>query len=111
VRRLDAAFKCVIKEERSRLLCLLDRLDNSVEVRPIAGVEFGMEQFAIGANLESAATRGNQRERLNALAELKNFGRQTDGLRRVVSNDAVFDRYLGFHRQSPFRNQTIGAMK
>ena len=70
-----------------------------------------MEQFAIGANLESAAARGNQRERLDALAELKNFGRQTDGLRRIVSNDAVFDRYLGFHRQSPFRNQTIGAMK
>jgi hypothetical protein len=99
------------KNEADALFCLLDRRDNSAEVRPIAGVEFGMEQFAIGANFESAATRGNQRERLNALAELKNFGRQTDGLRRVVSNDAVFDRYLGLHRQSPFRNQTIGAMK
>ena len=64
-----------------------------------------MEQFAIGANLESAAARGNQRKRLDALAELKNVGRQTDGLRRVVSNDAVFDRHLGFHRQSPFRNE------
>ena len=93
------------------LFCFLDRRDNGVEIRPIAGVEFGMEQFAIGANLESTAARGNQRERLNALAELKNFGRQTDGLRRVVSNDAVFDRHLGLHRQSPFRNETIGAMK
>jgi len=65
-----------------------------------------MEQFAIGANLESAAARGNQRERLDALAELKNFGRQTDGLRRVVSNDAVFDRDLGFHRQTPFRGRS-----
>ena len=73
------------------LFCFLDRRDNGAEVRPIAGVEFGMEQFAIGANLESAAARGNQGERLDALAELKNFGRQTDGLRRVVSNDAVFD--------------------
>jgi hypothetical protein len=97
--------------EAESLFCFLDRRDNGVEVRPIAGVEFGMEQFAIGANLESAATRGNQRERLDALAELKNFGRQTDGLRRVVSNNAVFDRYLGFHRQSPFRNEIIGAMK
>ena len=96
---------------RERLLNLFNRLDDCVEVRPIAGVEFGMEKFAIGANLESAAARGNQRERLNALAELKNFGRQTDGLRRIVSNDAVFDRYLGFHRQSPFQNETIGAMK
>ncbi len=65
-----------------------------------------MEQFAIGANLESAAARGNQRERLDALAELKNLGRQTDGLRRVVSNDAVFDRDFGFHRQTPFRERS-----
>jgi hypothetical protein len=50
-----------------------------------------MEQFAIGANFEGTAARGNQRKRLDALAELENFGRQTDGLRRVVSNDAVFD--------------------
>jgi hypothetical protein len=50
-----------------------------------------MKEFAIGTNLERAATRGNQRKRLDALAELKNFGRQTDGFRRVVSNDAVFD--------------------
>ena len=70
-----------------------------------------MEQFAIGANLESAAARGNQRKRLDALAELKNFGRQTDGLRRVVSNNAVFDRDFGLHRQTPFQNETIGAMK
>ena len=50
-----------------------------------------MEQFAIGANFESAAARGNERERFDAFAEFKNFGRQTDGLRRVVSNDAMFD--------------------
>jgi hypothetical protein len=101
----------VAKNEADALFRFLDRRDNGVEVRPIAGVEFGMEQFAIGVNLESAAARGNQRQRLDALAELKNFGRQTDGLRRVVSNDAVFDRHLGFHRQSPFQNETIGAMK
>ena len=100
-----------LEKNSAPLFCFLDRRDNGVEVRPIAGVEFGMEQFAIGANLESAATRGNQRERLDALAELKNVGRQTDGLRRVVSNDAVFYRHLGFHRQSPFRNETIDAMK
>ena len=88
----------------------LNRLDDLVEVRPVAGVEFGMEQFAIGVNLESAAARGNQRERLDALAELKNFGRQTDGLRRVVSNDAVFDRDFGLHRQTPFQNETIDVI-
>ena len=73
------------------LFRLLDRLNDVVEIRPLAGLEFGMEQFAIGANFESAAARRNQRKRFDTLAELKNFGRQTDGLRRVVSNDAVFD--------------------
>ena len=95
-----------LEEKRcKRLLDLFDCLDDGVEIRPVAGVEFGMEKFVIGANLESAAARGNQRERLNALAELKNFGRQTDGLRRVVSNYAVFDRYLGFHQRAPFRER------
>jgi hypothetical protein len=69
-----------------------------------------MEQFAIGANLEGAAARGNQRKRVDALAELENFGRQTDGLRRVVSDDAVFDRDLGLHRQTPFRSETSDAI-
>ena len=70
-----------------------------------------MEEFAIGANLESAAARGNERERLDALAEFKNFGRQTDGLRRVVSNDAVFDRHFGLHFELLSKNETIGASK
>jgi hypothetical protein len=68
-----------------------------------------MEEFAIGANLESAAARGNERERLDALAEFKNLSRQTDGLRRVVSNDAVFDRHLGFQLELLSKYETIGA--
>jgi hypothetical protein len=56
-----------------------------------------MEKFAIGANLESAAARRNEGKRLDALAKFKNLGRQTDGLRRVVSNHAIFDRHLSFH--------------
>jgi hypothetical protein len=96
----------------NRLLELFNRFDDSVEVRPFAGIEFGMEEFAIGANLEGAAARWDERKRLDALAELKNFGRQTDGPRRVVSNNAIFDRHLGFHqRASPFRRETIGAKK
>ena len=79
------------------LFCLLDRLNDLVKIRPLTGLEFGVEQFAIGANFEGAAARRNQRKRLDALAEFENFGRQTDGLRRVVSNHAVFDRYFGFH--------------
>ena len=79
------------RNEIVALFCFFDGLDDFVEVRPFACIEFGMEQFAIGANFEGAAARGNQRERLDALAEFENFSRQTDGLRRVVSNDAVFD--------------------
>ena len=78
-------------EARGRLFRLLDRFNDIVEIRPFAGLKFGMEQFAISANFEGAATRRNQGKRFDALAEFENFGRQTDGLRRVVSNDAVFD--------------------
>src|SRR5206468_12625914 len=70
-----------------------------------------MEEFAISANLESAAARRNERERLDALAEFKNLGRQTDGLRRVVSADAVFDRHFGFHFELLSKNQRIGVKK
>ena len=56
-----------------------------------------MEQFAIGADFKSAPARWNEGERFDAFAEFKNFGRQTDGLRRVVSNHAIFDRDFGFH--------------
>ena len=103
--RKENAERRIAETDRYWLLELLDRLDDGVEIRPVAGVEFGMEKFVIGANLESAAARRNEGERLDALAELKNFGRQTDGLRRVVSNYAVFDRYLGFHQRAPFRER------
>ena len=81
-----------IEEDRSdRLFDFFDRADDGVEIRPVAGVEFGMDEFAIGANFERATARRNERERRDALAEFKNLGRQTDGLRRVVSNHAILD--------------------
>jgi hypothetical protein len=85
------------KERCARLFELLNRADNLIEVRPVAGFEFGVYEFSIGANLESTAARRNKSERLNALAEFENLGRQTDSLGRIISNHAVFDRYLGFH--------------
>ena len=97
LKKLDAQHRIgfarlrAIGNEVAALFCFLDRLNDLVEIRPLAGLEFGMELFAIGANFEGTAARRNQRKRLDALAELENFGRQTDGLRRVVSNDAVFD--------------------
>lgn len=75
----------------SQLFRLLDRPNDGVKIRPLAGLEFRMEQFAIGPNFEGAAARRSQGERLDTLAEFQNFRRQTDGFRRVVSNDAVFD--------------------
>ena len=90
------------EEKDDRLFNFFNRGDDGVEVRPVAGVEFGMEQFAIGANFKSAAARRNERERFDAFAEFKNFGRQTDGLRRVVSNDAIFYRHFGLHAASSF---------
>ena len=56
-----------------------------------------MEQFAISANFEGAAARWNERERFDSFAKFENFRRQTDGLRRVISNHAIFNRYFGFH--------------
>ena len=92
------------EEDRSgRLFEFLNRADDLIEVRPVAGVEFGMEEFAIGANFEGATARRDERERLDTLAEFKNLGRQTDGLGRVVSNHTIFDRYFGFHVETPFR--------
>ena len=88
--------------EEERLFEFLDRADDGVEIRPVAGIEFGMKQFPIGANFKSAAARRNERERFDAFAEFKNFGRQTDGLRRVVSNDAIFYRDFGLHSARSF---------
>jgi hypothetical protein len=68
-----------------------------------------MEQFAIGANFKSAAARRNERKRFDAFAEFKNFGRQTDGLRRVVSNDAIFDRDFGLHPVRSFPQKWYGS--
>ncbi len=68
-----------------------------------------MEQFAISANFKSAAARRNERERFDAFAEFKNFGRQTDGLRRVVSNYTIFDRDFRFHPARSFPQKWYGA--
>jgi hypothetical protein len=57
----------------------------------------------MSANFKSAAARRDERERFNAFAEFKDLGRQTDGLGRVVSDDAVFDRDFGLHERAPFQ--------
>jgi hypothetical protein len=74
-------------------------LNDLVEVGPVAAVELGMDELVISANLERAAATGNEGERRDAIAEFKNFGRQTDGFRRVVSNDAIFDGDFRLQRE------------
>ena len=59
-----------------------------------------MEELSIGLDFERPAARRDEGERLNALAQFEDLGRQTDGLGRVVSNYTIFDRYLRFHSSS-----------
>jgi hypothetical protein len=90
---------------------LLDRRDDLVKVRPIAGIELGMEEFAISANFKCAAARWNQGQRFNAVGEFEDFRRQTDGLGGVVSNHAVLDRDLNFHWTTSFRSEIIARLE
>jgi hypothetical protein len=84
-----------------------DLADDGIEFGPVAGIELGMEQFAIGANFKRASARGNESKRFDAFAEFKNFGRQTDGLGRVVSNHAILDRNFGFHAMCSFPTKMV----
>ena len=84
--------------QRCQARTFLISRNQRVEIRPFAGIEFGVERFAIGADFEGAAAGWDQRERRDAIAELENFSRQTDGFRRVVSDRAILDPDFGFHR-------------
>ena len=56
-----------------------------------------MELFAIDGDFEGATAGRDEGERPDAIAEFENPGRQTDGLRRIVSDYAVLDPDFGFH--------------
>jgi hypothetical protein len=73
------------------LFKLFNRADDLVEIGPIAGIELGVKELAIGANFKGAAAGWNQGQRFDAFTEFENFRRQTDGLGRVVSNHAILD--------------------
>lgn len=99
------------QDPTARLFELLDLANERFEVRPFAGVEFGVERFAIGADFEGAAARWDEGERRDPIAEFENLGRQTDGFGRVVSNAAILDPDFGFHRFPPFQGEAIGAAR
>jgi len=96
--RLSFLFLLACFPERSSGFCLLDLANEGVEVGPFAGAEFGVERFAIGADFEGAAARWDEGKRRDAIAQIENLSRQTDGFRRVVSNRAILDPDFGFHR-------------
>ena len=75
-----------------------DLLCDRVEIRPLAGLELGVNEFTIDANFKSTAAGRNQFYRIDP-CDFANLSRQTDGFRRVVSNRAVFDSHFGFHQE------------
>ena len=72
-----------------------DLLCDRVEIGPLARVEFGVDEFIVDANFEGTAAG---RDQLGIHARLfTNESRQPGRFRFVVSDRAVFDRYLRFH--------------
>ena len=80
-------------------------LRDDVKVRPLAGLELGMNEFTIDANFKSTSARRDQFHRLDP-RDVANCGRQTGGSRFIVSSRAVFDRDVCFHRAPSQLNPT-----
>ena len=72
-----------------------DLRGNRVEIRPLAGLEFGVDEFTVDAYFEGT-TAGRDQPRSHACG-LTNASRQTGRFRFVISDRAVFDRYFRFH--------------
>ena len=72
-----------------------DLRGNRVEIGPLAGLEFGVDEFTVDANFEGTAAGRNQPG--SHARGLTNASRQTGGFRFVISDRAVFDRYFRFH--------------
>jgi hypothetical protein len=80
-----------------------DLRGNRVEIGPLAGLEFGVDEFTVDANFEGTAAGRDQPG--SHARRFTNASRQTGGFRFVVSDRAVFDRYFRFHAPplSPLR--------
>ena len=82
-------------------------LRDRVEVGPLAGFEFGVDEFTVDANFEGTAAG---RDQLGIHARLfTNESRQPGRFRFVVSDRAIFDRYLRFHARLLYLPKTIRA--
>ena len=79
---------------------LADCFNEFVFVGELARLELGIELLAAHGKLEAASCRGNHDETTDrALVTRQELGRQTDGLRLVVSKCTVFERDI--HGGSP----------
>lgn len=73
----------------------LDRLQHVGFVGEGSGLELRIQQLFSDLELEAASFGRDEGERLDVLLEVgEKLGRQTDGLRLVVSHRAVFERDL-----------------
>ena len=64
-------------------------------IRKIAHGFLGMDELAIDFDFKDSSTCGNQRQILYSQAEsIEQLGRQTDGLRRIVSHHAEGDLHV-----------------
>ena len=80
---------------------LADCFSQLVFVGERARLELGIEQLASHCQLEAASPGGNHYETTDgALVPRQELGRQTDGLRLIVSKRTVFERDL--HRSCPY---------
>jgi hypothetical protein len=70
-------------------------------VRELASLQLRIDEVAIDGELEAAAGGGDQLQRLDLLlVRGQELGRQTDGLRLVVSHRAVLEFHV--HACLPF---------
>ena len=73
----------------------LNLAGDRVEIGPLSRFEFGVDEFIFDANFEGA-TAGRDQLGIHA-RRFTNESRQPSGFRFVVSDHAIFDRYLRFH--------------
>ena len=73
--------------------------EDGVRFGEFAGLQFGVDEFPVHGDLELATAGGDEGERLDVLFEPQEFFRQTDGLRFVVSNAAILDGDLEWHKR------------
>ena len=65
--------------------------DDGIGIGELSRLQLRVDVLSIDGDLETPAARRHERQRTNVLFQLEQLVRQTDGMRLVVSNAAVFD--------------------